>query len=85
MGTRSGGRRYVGMKPIAVFGIVLIVAGIVGLGIANISFTEHKTVLDAGPLKVTKEEQHTVPVPTIAGIAAIVIGLGLVFMGRRAA
>jgi hypothetical protein len=73
------------MKPIAVLGIVLIVAGIAGLGIANISFTEQKTVLDAGPLKVTKEEQHTVPVPTIAGIAAIVVGLGLVFMGRRTA
>jgi hypothetical protein len=73
------------MKPLAVFGIVLIVAGIVGLGIANISFTEQKTVLDAGLLKVTKEEQHTVPVPTITGIAAIVVGLGLVFMSRRAA
>jgi hypothetical protein len=73
------------MKPIAIFGLVLIVAGIAGLGIANISFTEQRTVLDAGPLKVTTAEQHTVPVPTIAGIAAIVVGLGLVFMGRKAA
>ena len=73
------------MKPIALFGIILIVAGIVGLGIANISFTEQKTVLDAGPLKITKQEEHTIPVPTIAGIAAIVIGLGMVFMGRKAA
>jgi hypothetical protein len=75
----------VGMKPIMLFGVLLIVAGIVGLGVANISFTEQKTVLDAGPLKITKEEQHTIPVPTIAGIAAIVIGLGMVFMGRKAA
>jgi hypothetical protein len=67
------------------FGVLLIVAGVVGLGIANISFTEQKTVLDAGPLKVTKEEQHTIPVPTIAGIAAIVVGLGLCFMGRKTA
>jgi hypothetical protein len=73
------------MKPIMLFGVVLIVAGIVGLGVANISFTEQKTVLDAGPLKITKEEQHTIPVPTIAGIAAIVIGLGMVFMGRKTA
>ncbi|MBS0538175.1 MAG: DUF3185 domain-containing protein [Proteobacteria bacterium] len=73
------------MKPIALFGVVLIVAGIIGLAVANISFTEKKTVLDAGPLKVTKEEQHTIPVPTIAGVAAIVVGLGLVFMGRKAA
>jgi len=73
------------MKPIMLFGVLLIVAGIVGLGVANISFTEQKTVLDAGPLKITTAEQHTIPVPTIAGIAAIVIGLGMVFMGRKAA
>jgi hypothetical protein len=73
------------MKPIMLFGVVLIVAGIVGLGVANISFTEQKTVLDAGPLKITKQEEHTIPVPTIAGIAAIVIGLGMVFMGRKTA
>jgi hypothetical protein len=73
------------MKPLMLFGVVLIVAGIVGLGVANISFTEQKTVLDAGPIKITTAEQHTIPVPTIAGIAAIVIGLGMVFMGRKAA
>ena len=73
------------MKPIAIFGIVLIVAGIAGLGIANISFTEQKTVIDAGPLKVTTAEQHNIPIPTVAGIAAIVVGLGLVFMGRKTA
>jgi hypothetical protein len=71
------------MKPVALVGVVLIVAGIAGLIVANVSFTEQKTVLDAGPLKVTKEEQHTVPIPTIAGVAAIVVGLGLVFMGRK--
>ena len=73
------------MKPIMLVGVLLIVAGIVGLGVANISFTEQKTVLDAGPIKITTAEQHTIPVPTIAGIAAIVIGLGMVFMGRKAA
>jgi hypothetical protein len=72
------------MKPVALVGVVLIVAGIAGLIVANVSFTEQKTVLDAGPLKVTKEEQHTVPIPTIAGVAAIIVGLGLVFMGRKA-
>jgi hypothetical protein len=41
-------------------------------------------VIDAGPLKVTANEQHNIPIPTIAGVAAIVVGLGLVFMGRKA-
>ena len=73
------------MKPFAWIGIVLIVLGVAGLVIENVSFTERKTVLDVGPLKVQADEQKVVPIPTIAGIAAIVVGLGLVFMGRKRA
>ncbi len=73
------------MKPLAIVGILLIVAGVVGLAVDNISFTERKTVIDAGPLKVTADQQKTVPIPTIAGIAAVVVGLGLVFMSRQRA
>lgn len=74
-----------GMKPLAWIGIVLIVLGVAGLVVENVSFTERKTVLDVGPLKVQADEQKVVPIPTIAGIAAIVVGLGLVFMSRRRA
>ena len=73
------------MKPFAWIGIVLIVLGVAGLVIENVSFTERKTVLDVGPLKVQADEQKVVPIPTIAGIAAIVVGLGLVFMGHKRA
>jgi hypothetical protein len=64
-------------------GVLLIVLGVVGLAVDNISFTEQKTVIDAGPLKVTAAEQRVVPIPTIAGIAAVVVGLGLCFMSTR--
>ena len=73
------------MKPLVLIGILLIALGVVGLAVDNISFTERKTVLDVGPLKVQADEQKVVPIPTIAGVAAIVVGLGLVFMGRRRA
>ena len=73
------------MKPLAWIGVVLIVLGVVGLVVENVSFTERKTVLDVGPLKVQADEQKVVPIPTIAGIAAIVVGLGLVFMARKRA
>ena len=71
------------MKPLALLGLVLIALGVVGLVVANVSFTERKTVLDAGPIKITEDQQKTVPIPTIAGIAAVVVGLALVFAGRR--
>ena len=73
------------MKPLAWIGIVLIVLGVIGLVVENVSFTERKTVLDVGPLKVQADEQKVVPIPTIAGVAAIAVGLGLVFMGRKRA
>lgn len=72
------------MKPMAILGILLIAIGIAGLAIDNISFTERKTIVDAGPLKVTADEQRTIPIPTIAGIIAVVAGAGLLFMGRAA-
>jgi len=71
------------MKPLPVIGVVLVVLGVIGLVVANVSFTERKTVLDAGPIKITQEQEKTIPIPTIAGIAAVVVGLALVFAGRR--
>ncbi len=72
------------MRPLVVFGAVLIAIGIAGLAIDNISFTERKTVIDAGPLKVTADQQRTVPIPTSAGVVAIVVGAGMILFGRQA-
>jgi hypothetical protein len=72
------------MKPLVLAGIALIALGVVGLVVDNISFTERRTVLDVGPLKVTADEQKTIPIPTIAGIVAVVVGLGLVIFAQRA-
>ncbi len=71
------------MKPLVLAGVLLIVLGVVALAVDNISFTERKTVVDVGPLKSTADEQKTIPIPTIAGVAAVIVGLGLCFMGAR--
>lgn len=73
------------MKPQSVFGLVLIVAGVAGLLIANVSFTERKTVLDAGPIKITQDQERVFPIPTIVGVIAVVAGAGLLFFGRSKA
>jgi hypothetical protein len=72
------------MKPLVVFGIMLIAIGIAGLVIDNISFTEKKVVIDAGPLKVTADQQRVIPIPSIAGVIAIAVGAGMIFFGRQA-
>jgi hypothetical protein len=73
------------MKPLALVGVLLIALGVIGLVVENVSFTERKTVLDVGPLKVQADEQKVVPIPTIAGVVAVVVGLGLVFLSRKKA
>ena len=73
------------MKPMALLGVVLILLGLAGLVFSHVSWTETKPVIKAGPLEVNAQEDHTVWIPTAAGIAAVLAGVGLVFAGRRAA
>jgi hypothetical protein len=71
------------MRPLAILGIVLIVLGIGGLVLGRFSYTTEEKVLDVGPLQATAEKEHSIAVPDIAGIAAIVAGGFLVYIGRR--
>lgn len=72
------------MRPFVVFGAVLITVGIAALAIDNITFTEKRTLIDAGPVKVTADEQRSIPIPTIAGVIALVAGAGMILFGRHA-
>ena len=71
------------MRNLMGVGILLVVLGIAGLVVQNVHFTETKRVVDIGPLHVNSEEQHNVPIPTIAGIIAVIAGLGMVFASKR--
>ena len=71
------------MRNLLLVGSVLVVLGIAGLIVQNVTFTETKEVLNVGSLQITAEEQHNVPIPTIAGIAAVIAGLGMIFASRR--
>jgi hypothetical protein len=73
------------MKPLAMLGVVLIVLGLAGLFFSRVSWTETKPVVKVGPLEVNSQEDHTVWIPTAAGVVAVLAGLGLVFVGRKAA
>jgi hypothetical protein len=61
-----------------IFGIILIVIGILVLAVPYISFTTKERAVDIGPIKIDKEEEHTVPLSPIAGGAAVLVGAGLV-------
>ena len=70
------------MRPHVIFGVLLIAIGIAGLLIDNVSFAE-KPIVEAAPLKVVESRPHSIPVPTIAGVIALLAAAGLLVVDRR--
>ena len=72
------------MKPMAIFGAVLLVFGIVALVYQGVNYTSHDTVIDIGPIHATADRQRTFPLPPIVGIAAVASGVVLLITGAKA-
>ncbi|MBS0469994.1 MAG: hypothetical protein JSR60_02895 [Proteobacteria bacterium] len=66
-------------------GAVLVVLGIAALLFGHFSYSETKPVLDAGPIHVNAQEDHTVWIPTAGGIALLAAGVIVLLAGRRKA
>lgn len=72
------------MNPMKVLGIVLIVAGTLGLVYGGFTYTKETHEAKIGPLTLSVTDKQTVNVPIWAGVGAIVIGgLLLVFGSKR--
>ena len=71
------------MKPLAIVGVLLILAGLAGLVVGRFSYTTEEKVLEVGPLVATAEKEHSIRVPDIAGIVAVIAGGVLVVVSRR--
>ena len=71
------------MRPIAMFGVALIVLGLVALVYQGITYTSRETVIDIGPLHATADRQKTLPLPPVLGLAAMAGGVVLLVAGAR--
>lgn len=73
------------MNASRIIGIVLIVAGALGLAYGSFSYTKDTHTAKIGPLQLSVKEKETINVPVWAGVAAIVAGgvMLLVGSGRR--
>ena len=71
------------MKPITIVGIILIIFGVFALAAEGISYTKSEKVLDIGPVEATAEKQETIPIPPLAGGAALAAGVVMVIVGGR--
>ena len=66
-----------------ILGLVLIVLGVIGLAWGGISYTTQEKVIDIGPIHATREQNHSIPLPPIAGGLAVAVGILLLMTGRK--
>jgi hypothetical protein len=71
------------MKTKPIVGIVLIIIGVVALAYQGFTYTTREKAVDLGPIQITAEKEHTVPLPPILGVAALLGGLVLLVAGRK--
>jgi hypothetical protein len=65
-------------------GLILIALGLFGLVWGGFSYTTREKVIDIGPIHATHDETHTVPLPPIAGAIALIGGIALLLVNKRA-
>ncbi len=68
-----------------VFGIVLIVAGILMFVFNGFSYKTEKRVADIGPVKIDKTENHSIGWPVYAGAVTLIAGIVVVAIGGKKA
>jgi hypothetical protein len=73
------------MNPIRIVGILLIVAGALGLVYGGFSYTKETHDVKLGPIELSVKEKQEVNIPVWAGLGAVVAGvLILALAGRKA-
>jgi hypothetical protein len=71
------------MNALKIAAIVLILAGVVGLGYGGFSYTRKTHEITMGPIEMSVQEKQTVNIPVWAGVGAIAIGAALLLLGGR--
>jgi hypothetical protein len=59
------------------------VLGVVGLAWGGFTYTTREKVVDIGPVDITRDKHHSVPLPPIIGAVALIGGIALVATGGR--
>ena len=73
------------MNSVKITALVLIMAGVLGLGYGSFSFTKETHDVKLGPIEMSVKEKETVNIPVWAGVGAIAIGAALLLLGGRKA
>jgi hypothetical protein len=71
------------MKPLRIVALLLILAGILGIVYEKVTYTTETHEAKLGPIEFEVKEKETVDIPKWAGIAAIVVGAGLLVVPMK--
>lgn len=71
------------MSVTKIIGLLLIVAGALGLAYGGFSYTQDREEVKLGPLEFAVKERKQVDIPKWAGVAAIIAGGILLVAGTR--
>jgi UDP-N-acetylmuramyl pentapeptide phosphotransferase/UDP-N-acetylglucosamine-1-phosphate transferase len=71
------------MKNLLFASILMIILGVVALTYQGITYTTREKAIDIGPLQITAERTHTLPLLPVLGGIAIVGGVVLFLASRR--
>jgi hypothetical protein len=66
-----------------IFGILLVVLGILALAVPSITFLTTERAVDAGFFKIDYQKPHTIVFNPIVGIVATLAGVAMLIAGRR--
>jgi len=64
-------------------GAIILVLGILALVYKGFNYTKETHSAKVGPLQFSVKDKEHVEIPTWAGVAAVVVGGGLLAAGRR--
>ena len=71
------------IKPTVLFGIALIVLGVVVFAYQGITYTTRENVIDLGPVQANVETKKTVALPPILGAFVLAGGIVMVVAGTK--
>jgi hypothetical protein len=71
------------MNATRIVGIVLIIAGVLGLVYGGFGYDKETTKAKIGPLELKVQEHETVNVPVVVSATGLVLGVVLVLIGGK--
>ncbi len=71
------------MKPVKILGVILLALGVLALVYKGFTFTKETHEAKLGPLELSVKDRERVSIPSWMGVAAVVVGAGLLLVPGR--